>query len=342
MNISITNACNRRCAYCFQKDWYLSKKANRITDESVLEMSINDFSKLCDWAPQIPVFKLLGGEPLLHSKITEFYEVAKEMNKKLTIISNISADAHIFDRSVPYYMASDTNITGFLINTDYPTSQEKIFKRNLRILCETKLGMSFSTTLLPGRCEIEKARDRIQELAEIYREVRGSIDGFRIRLAPFCPNPTDMSDFRLYDFTDDIMYFVNSLHETGILHYGFDCPVNLCELRSDFVDACRNTSIRVRTQHCNPETGMPFDILVDNSVIWCSSANFIRLSDWRDYPDYTSARYELAEQYYAWWRKNGMPEKCKSCDQLNPGLCTGFCIAKANSLRRIPIVSVKA
>lgn len=338
MNISITNACNRRCAYCFQKEWYLSKKANSTTDESVKEMSIETYTKLCDWAPRIPVFKLLGGEPLLHSQIAEFIEVSKEKNKLLTIISNISAEAEKFDQIVPYLMDANTNIKGFLINTDYPKSQEAIFKRNLEILCKSSVSLSFSTTLLPGSEEVEKARERIKTLAELYRSVRGTIEGFRIRLAPFCPNPIDAKGFSIYDFTDDIINFVNGLHTTGILAYGFDCPVNLCELRSDFVDACRNSGFQMRTEHCSPETGMPFDVLVDNSVIWCSSANFLKLNDWREFESYTTARRELSRQYYEWWRKHGQNKKCKSCEKLNPGLCTGFCIAKANSLKHIPIV----
>ena len=63
MNVSITNACNRRCEYCFQRDWYLSKKANSTTDESVIEMTTEEFAHLCDWAGRLPCLRKLFKNP---------------------------------------------------------------------------------------------------------------------------------------------------------------------------------------------------------------------------------------------------------------------------------------
>ena len=339
MNISITNECNRRCAYCFQKDWYLSKKAGLPDDETVKEMPVSEFAALCDWAPKVKVMKVLGGEPLMHSRLTEMMDTAIAKGKQMAFISNISVEAEAFDRFAEY-CRREGFIKSVLINTDYPKKQEGIFKRNLEVLCRTQTELSFSTTLLPGEKAIADSQKRIAECADVYRSARGSIEGFRVRLAPFCPNPTNSTGFQIYDFTDDIISFVNGLAPTGIEEYGFDCPVNLCELRSDFIDAARNMQFTVRTRQCSPETGMPFDILVDHSVIWCSSANFLRLNDWRDYPNFDTAKHELSKQYYAWWRSHGYGEKCRSCGKLNPGLCSGFCIAKSQNLRRIPIRSV--
>ena len=342
MNISITNACNRRCSYCFQKDWYLSKKANKFTDESVLEMSLDEFAKLCIWTGENnKTLKLMGGEPLLYSHLPELLDVAKSNKKEIVFISNISVDEPLFDRIYSRLSDEETIVKSFLANTDYPASQERIFKRNFSLLCKTKLKISLSTTLLPGRVEIEKSRARIAELAEIYKQERGSVEGLRVRLAPFCPNPTDSTEFKIYNFTQDVMNFINSLFPTGIQRYGFDCPINLCELDSDFVDACRKCGVQLKIRQCGPEVGMPFDILVDHSVIWCSSANFIRLKDWREYQNYEEALYELSYLYYDWWRTHSETIQCKACDKHNPGYCSGFCIAKTKNLigseKRIPI-----
>ena len=43
MNLSITNECNRRCEYCFQKSWYLANKK-----EDIKEMSLEDISRIID------------------------------------------------------------------------------------------------------------------------------------------------------------------------------------------------------------------------------------------------------------------------------------------------------
>ena len=346
VNLSITNACNRRCAYCFQKDWYLSKKANAFTDESVREMPLEEFEKLCTWVgKRNKTLKLLGGEPLLYSKLPELLDIAEKAKKKIVFISNISVEEPLFDRIYDRLSCDKPNVVSFLINTDYPASQEEIFMRNLRLLCKTKLSLGFSTTLLPGQKEIEKSRIRIEKYAQVYKEVRGNILGFHVRLAPLCPNPTNSTGFHIYNFTQDLVEFVNSLAPTQILEYGFDCPVNLCELNSDFLDACRNMGVRFKIERCSPENGMPFDVLVDHSVIWCSSANFIRLNDWRDYTNYDTALVELSSRYYAWWREHGESEKCRACNKHNPGFCSGFCIAKTKNLsletRSIPIVADK-
>ena len=338
MNISITNACNRRCKYCFQRDWYLSKKAGIDGDDSVREIDPEDFRALLRWAGEISNFKIMGGEPLLHSKLPELLSIAAEEEKKLTLISNISAKPVQFDRILPYCAGgSQPNvISGSLINTDYPKNQSILFKRNLDLLASTKIGISLGTTLLP-HAPVKPIIERMKELASIYCRRRGSVDGLAIRLAPFCPNPTDSTRFKLYDFSNDIVNLINGLADTGIKDYRFDCPVNYCEVSDDFVDACRQLAIGIKTERCSPDSGMPFDVLTDRSVVWCSSATFLRLDDWKAFRNYAEARRALSAQYYLWWRTHGLNPECRSCDKHNPGLCLGFCIAKTAHLNRFPI-----
>ena len=305
-------------------------------------MSPEDFRHLCRWVGNMPGFSLLGGEPLMHSRMEELLQIAASFKKRINIISNISVDAETFDRLSPYFSGRTASVSHFLINTDYPDSQEEIFKRNLSILCHTECALSFSTTLLPDSDSVEASRKRIAELAEIYRRERGTIDGFRIRLAPFCPNPTDSTKFRKYNFTADIVTFVNSLYETQISRYGFDCPVNLCELNEDFIEACRNQGFQIKTDACSPESGMPFDILVDGSVIWCSSANFLRLNNWKDYPNFKAAHHELGRLWREEWKRMGRSTECRECDKNNPGRCSGLCIAKTHQLSGPKVIPVTA
>lgn len=156
VNLSITNACNRRCAYCFQKDWYLSKKANAFTDESVREMPLEEFEKLCTWiGKRNKTLKLLGGEPLLYSKLPELLDIAEKAKKKIVFIPNISVEEPLFDRIYDRLSCDKPNVVSFLINTDYPASQEEIFMRNLRLLCKTKLSLGFSTHFFPAKKKLK-------------------------------------------------------------------------------------------------------------------------------------------------------------------------------------------
>lgn len=333
MNVSITNACNRRCKYCFQKDWYLSKKAGcNGPDDTVLEMSVEEFEHLCKWSGNLKTLKLLGGEPLLHSDIISILEVARVYCKDIVLISNISVDPFIFNDIYLSIKKDSSPVKSVLINTDYPESQRQVFLENFSKLCQTSVGLALSTTIIPGRKNVKDSANRIKELGTIFAKSRGDLSLLRIRLAPFCPSPNLSSSYQIRDFTDDIVFFINSLSAEGFSQFGFDCPVNLCELSSDFVDNCRLLNIRIRTERCSPESGMPFDILVDHSIIWCSSANFIRLPDWRKYLNFGAARYALSKEYYNWWRNHGESLKCKICKNHGPGFCSGFCIAKTNKL----------
>ena len=85
MNLSITNECNRRCEYCFQKSWYLANNHNEIK-----EMSIETIEKYFEWMGEEQHLNIMGGEPLLHSKFLDILELAKKYDKKITIFSNIT------------------------------------------------------------------------------------------------------------------------------------------------------------------------------------------------------------------------------------------------------------
>lgn len=340
MNISITNVCNRRCEYCFQKGWYLSKKASPIGDDTAIEMPLNEFESLCAWSPTVKVIKLMGGEPLMHSHLPDFMAIAARYDKRVVFISNISIDERAFADLCDAFEQSGSTVRSFLVNTDYPNSQESTFKTNLRRLCRSQLGLSFSTTLLPDEANTRKAIERLSELSEIYKQNRGSLNGFCVRLSPYAPNPFKPQNFQIHDFTENIISLMTALRNKGVMEFGFDCKVNHCELWTEFIDACRNDGIRILTERCCPEIGMPFDVLVDHSVIWCSSANFLRLNDWRKYPDFEAARRELSNQYYEWWRKHGESEKCRTCAKHTPGYCSGMCIAKTNNLLSLPIKQI--
>ena len=301
-------------------------------------MSVSDFSALCDWSSEIATIKLLGGEPLLHSNLTDILDVAIKKQKKVTFVSNISVEPSIFDCFAEYCKCQNF-LKLILINTDYPDSQEEIFIRNLKKLCATKTHLSFSTTLLPSHKSICESLDRIKQLVEIYCSIRGSVSGFHVRLAPFCPNPTYRNKYELYNFTDDVTEFLNELFLYGVNDFSFDCPINLCELDTKFIDRCRDVGIKIRTGQCGPEKGMPFDVLVDNRVIWCSSSPFLQLDNWKKYRNIEEARRALSALYYSWQRYNGVCDHCKSCNKYNPGLCSGFCISKTNALNNIPIIS---
>lgn len=314
----------------------MAKKATPSPDSGVVEMPIEEFSTLCQWATDRSHVKLMGGEPLLHSQLPGLVEVAKKNGKTVSFISNISIDPAVFRELLREFDKNEGTVRGFLVNTDYPAAQESDFKENLEYLFKNQPYLpALSTTLLPDLNETRKAVQRIKELGEIYKSVKGNdIGNLRVRVSPYAPNPRAFEQYEVCDFTDITLELLKTLSDYGFKSINFDCPVNCCEIWGEMLDEVRRAgTIEIRTGACAPNTGMPFDVLVDHSVIWCSSANFIRLSDWREYPTIREGMAALENQYYKWWNMNGEYADCATCNDRICNRCGGLCIAKTCALK---------
>lgn len=320
MNISITNECNRRCQYCFQRDWYLPQKVN---DKSLVkEMTVEQFEQVILWYMKSYTIRhddirLLGGEPLLHSNLDALIDVLRSWHLPFAFISNISVDTAIVDR----YKDCDL-LTDWLINADYTNSQRDLFIHNFKLLCTTTKPLSISTTLIPNSKIIEQSAIRLLELVKIYKAIRGNVESLNIRVSPATPNPC--SKFELYDYSIDLCKFFNIVWSAGQTSAGFDCKVNYCELSDSAITAFRSSGIQLDISKCTPET-CPVDILVDGTVIWCSSINNIQFNI-NDCADYNEGIELLKQQWLKRWATTKV--YCAQCPKYNPAQCSGLCIAK--------------
>lgn len=318
MNLCITNLCNRRCEYCFQKDWFLAN-----SKEEFQEMSLETIEEIFKWY-QNNNLKILGGEPLLYSKLDELFELAKKYNKKINVISNISINENKFKDIIDKYI--NDPIVSFLINTDYPKHQEDIFFTNLQYLVKNKkLGFSLSTTLLPDKNKIKESQNR---LVKILKNIKFARENISIRISP-C-EPSNFLKYNSYNYTIDIynLYLkLNRIRPNINIH--FDCPVNACEINYNFFIE-KNCHIFFNTDTCFNE--MPFDILPDKSAIWCSSLKEFKINNIFNYNNINECIKELQNQYKQYWNKNNLLCDYKNCNQY--GHCNGFCIAKNKSIQK--------
>lgn len=324
MNISITNLCNRRCDYCFQKTWYLSNKT-KITDD-VHEMSLLEFKNLIEWGNSVKFIKLMGGEPLMHSNINGILDIAGENGRDIVIISNISVDEDILNSVInnKYF----NNVKSILVNTDYPKSQKEIFIKNLISLCKTQVDISLSSTLLPNRIDLIKSADRLKQLIYIYSKYR-DIRTLNIRLSPYCPLPG--SKFIAYDYSSDLAEFFNIIWSYGPVNIHFDCTVLDSEINKQATEAYTKAGINIKKLACNGCDGLPFDVLVDGSIIWCSSCNYIKLDNYKNYKNFEEAKIALIEKWKLY---------CDTVkDSYDPN--SSFCIAKEICKNEIPIKMFK-
>ena len=247
-------------------------------------MSVNTVKDLIKWGENTTI-KLLGGEPLLHSRIFDVLECFRTAKKEVCLISNISVDSTITQKLAQY-----TDICkSVLCNTDYPDSQQEIFHNNLQILLKSDIEeISLSTTLLPDKDSQIKTIDRLLSCLNDAKQIRDDLCGITLRISPYCPlSATDLS-YTPHDYKKDLVDFFNSILSQYIVPISFDCPVEEDEVDFDTQQVFQNAGIPIIRKSCVDTLGA-FDVLTDGSIIWCSSCNDIVLKSYKDYATYEDA-----------------------------------------------------
>ena len=313
MNLSLTNSCTRRCEYCFQKSWYL--ESDTISKK---EMPLEMAKDIVKWYKK-QNFSIMGGEPLMYSYLEEFLEYAEENKKKINVISNISVKNNIVRNILDKY--THKPIHGWLINSDYTKEQKKLFLKNFELFYNNN-EFAISTTLLPDSNKILESANRILDLLDrLYDR-----SGVTVRISPMAPN--HLSNYKIYDYTLDISNFIMKIWEHGLCKIAFDCPINGCEIHPELVKKLReyNKNIIIETNPCLGNC--PFDILLDGSIIYCSSCNFISVKNYKNFNDDTEAKNSLFLEWTKYWNSHELLCDYKSCGKFNPAYCLGVCAAK--------------
>ena len=86
MNVALTYFCNQRCSYCFGMD------AMSIAKYSVKarEMALDSLKKVMEFMKKsvVSCFNMIGGEPTLHSRFEEFFDIISDNGFSVIIFSN--------------------------------------------------------------------------------------------------------------------------------------------------------------------------------------------------------------------------------------------------------------
>ena len=315
MNISITNECNRRCEFCFQKEWYLSN--DKIQKR---EMTLENIEKILEWAKNSKGrIKVFGGEPLLYSDLQGLFDVFKKFNRKIVFLTNFNVSSDKID----IVMNNIKNVAHMLINCDYNDSQKDQFDENISRLPK-KANISIGTTLLPDRKYVDKSIERLLNTMKILNRKK-----MKIRVAPMTPNFKIKFD-NTYDHGDNIIYFMETiLQQFPKTIFGFDCYINRCEIGDDAMEQFK-TKYKKKMEfrlECCYKHGPALDILVDNSAVWCSSSKFIKVNNVFDYANPRELINVLATKYNDYMQNNFWRTKCDECIKfLNE--CDGLCASK--------------
>lgn len=278
-------------------------------------MTEEEFRSVCEWmGKDYEMLKLMGGEPLLHSNILKLIDIADEYGKKITFISNISVDTELIRKVI-----SKNNVVHFLINTDFPENQRELFLTNIKVIADTpRINFGLSSTLLPSEEELEKSAERMFDVIEAILEYRPPF-AFNIRLSPYCPMPNET--FVPFDYSTHLAKYFNKIWNFGIIDTHFDCAVSFEEINRQAGEVYERAGIKINRENCGlrEEPICPLDIMIDGSAIWCSSCNYIKVANYKDY----KSPKELSEKMQELWNAEFKKSKIK-----NPEKNCGFCLAK--------------
>jgi len=113
MNVNITTYCNLKCPYCFAVDLWQSA-GNRKSDK---EISLKNLNKVMDFMKRsgASVFRILGGEPTLHTKFEKVYDTISRHGFSTIIFSN-----GIIPNKIVEFLSTKDNIQSIVINVQHP------------------------------------------------------------------------------------------------------------------------------------------------------------------------------------------------------------------------------
>lgn len=312
MNLAITNRCSRRCEYCFQREWFLESP-----ERGLQEMSPEMFRQVVECL-QGKSYSLLGGEPLLHTRLDEILAYCLDKGIVLGIMSNISVPHNIVANVVKKY---DKIIKSWLVNTDYTDEQKDLFMENLQTIAGDgkKDCLWLATTLVPRDGAVDASVKRLDYI--LQHIPKDCVAGIRLSTT----TPTHNKVFRTYDYTQQTEKLIKVLQELhGKLHFHFDCPPTGCEVNRTLTDRYRDVLSR-GSRFCNAPV---MDVMPDGKVYWCASATFLYLENVFDYHSEREVKEALQDKWKAYWRQQNFPAGCRDCAYLKPGICYGLCAGK--------------
>ncbi len=301
MNISITSRCNRECSFCFQKDWYRNKYE---------DMTLQNVISILEWA-NIKKIGILGGEPLLHPNIIEILQECKKRNITIKFMTNLIAKTDTIKTII------EKGLVGFwLINGHYTKEQRDIFLNNLSLFNEE--SVAFSYTLTPYS-DNKKIYSLISEVSNLLND-----RDINIRLSPSQP----YKEWKIFDYTEDIVYIIENCLSHKRIFFGFDCGINECDISNNVKKILKNFPDIIKLdefRNCNNDP--IFDIMSDNSAVWCNSARFLKLNNIFDYKNFHEARETMINLGKKYWENKKINKKCNECKSYK-NQCNGACIAK--------------
>lgn len=316
-NILITNFCNQNCPYCFARELMSVKKLPR-------EMKIQDFKTILGKIKKtkniVPIIKLFGGEPTLHSEFETIIKLALEKFPFVHIFTNGIISDEKIDKLQKYLPK-----IRFIINMQTPGFIENSQIRRLVIRRVKELSLKTHVTLsinIYFGMEIEK-------IISLYKKENLLKNIKHIRLGasnPIVNNANNYSYNRFKEFGQLTFTFIRQIKKISpSISITLDCgfvPCMFSERQKKYIESV----LQKKEWGCAIGN---IDIDTSLTAFTCyslSTLNSFRLPLKRLSLDKAHTLLTIRQYLY---QEKFIPSFCKKCRHYGLGekKCSGPCLA---------------
>lgn len=310
-NVLITTRCNRACKYCFAQD-KVTLGGRRAASQ---EMSLENVLVVADWLTRSAIndFRLIGGEPTIHSRFVDIVDLVRDRGFRVTVFSNGVMPASARDRlaSLP------EEAGGALININHPSEYSPAEWQSLEKTLQAlgpRAGLGFNVYRVDFDARF------LVDLTLAY----GLRREIRIGLAqPILKAENVFLPRDRYRAVGARLVELGRFAEARDVILGFDCGMTMCMFTDDqWGDLVRTTNHQ--WFNCSPI----LDIGPDLTVWPCfplSGCFDRRLGDFATVQDLVEHYKKVVERF----RVLGGQVECVTCRHLRRRQCFGGCLAHA-------------
>ncbi len=318
MNIALTYSCNQNCDFCFARD---AVSINKNSPEAG-EITIDNLYKVISFmkTSKVSVFNMIGGEPTLHSRFEEIYDIVSDNGFSIVIFSN-----GLIDKDRADFLSQRDNLECILLNIrergEYLRKEWKkinytLFRLNNKITLSFRIyRANFDPTFL-------------FDLIDKYRLLR------LINWAIACPSLVEKNKYiPLEDHkkvVKKMVIFSRESKRRNIRWYS-DSGFLFCAFTDGKLEELReNVGFRPDT-NCYPAIEVAPDLRVFRCFGLASKSQItLKLTDF--------ANLQEAERHFFIkslpFKRIGSLDKCFSCEHIRTQKCSGGCMV--NILKRLP------
>lgn len=318
MNIALTYFCNQRCSFCFGMD-AMSISRNSI---EAREMTLGNLNKVMDFMKRsgVTVFQMIGGEPTLHSRFEEFYDIISNNGFSVIIFSN-----GVINKERVDFLNKKNNLNNILLNIrepkEYsPKDWEKIEYALSRL--NNKITLSFRVYQMDFNPHF------LFDLTDKYKLIR------LINWAISCPSLVRNNDYIPLEEHEKVierMVKFSIISKKRKINWFTDAGFIYCAFDKGKLKALRRNVRFIPETNCCPVIEVASDLRVFRCYGMASrSAPNLKLTDFNNLGEVE--RYFFTKSLP--FKRIGGIDKCFKCEHIISQKCGGGCMV--HILKRLP------